>query len=174
MTGASIQFSMADKQIAAVMGSLRRLGGQDRAMLLRAIGVGLVEATMEHFATATDPTGQPWKALLPAYAAMKSGPGILRERGMSGGLQGSITFNVANANTVEWGSNKVYAAIHQFGGVIQPKAAKALVFRLGGRLVHARRVTIPARPYLGFGSLEQEAVQDATAVIFARAISGHR
>ena len=45
--------------------------------------------------------------------------------------------------------NVVYAAIHEFGGTIVPRSARFLVFPFEGRLVFARRVTIPARPYLG-------------------------
>ena len=46
------------------------------------------------------------------------------------------------------GTNLVYAAIHEFGGVITPKKAKALSFEIGGELIFAKSVHIPARPYL--------------------------
>lgn len=48
-----------------------------------------------------------------------------------------------------WGSRDVrYALIHELGGVIRPRRARALVFEVGGRTVAVRSVTIPARPYL--------------------------
>ena len=41
------------------------------------------------------------------------------------------------------------ARIHQFGGVITPVKGKCLAFNLGGKKVFAKKVTIPARPYVG-------------------------
>lgn len=55
-------------------------------------------------------------------------------------------------------SNLVYARVHEYGAVIAPKRGPYLVFRLWnfsdttqptGPWVRARRVEIPARPYLG-------------------------
>jgi phage gpG-like protein len=51
-------------------------------------------------------------------------------------------------------SNLVYSRVHEFGAVITPKKGPFLVFRLwtfapSGPWVRARRVEIPARPYLG-------------------------
>jgi phage gpG-like protein len=73
---------------------------------------------------------------------------------MSGGLMGSITMR-AGANQVEVGTNKIYGPIHQFGGTIVPRKAKALAFRMGGGnspLTFAQKVTIPARPFLGISA----------------------
>lgn len=49
-----------------------------------------------------------------------------------------------------WGvRDVVYARIHELGGVIKPKRAKALSFRLDdGTFAVVKQVTIPARPYL--------------------------
>jgi phage gpG-like protein len=44
------------------------------------------------------------------------------------------------------GATVVYAAIHQWGGEIVPKTAPALYVPGYGKL---KKVTIPARPYLG-------------------------
>lgn len=46
-------------------------------------------------------------------------------------------------------SGVIYAAIHEFGGVIEPKRAKYLSW-IGptGERVFAKRVRMPARPYL--------------------------
>jgi len=46
--------------------------------------------------------------------------------------------------------NKIYGAIHQFGGTIKPKAGGRLVFQMGGKTVFAKSVKIPARPFLPF------------------------
>jgi len=48
-----------------------------------------------------------------------------------------------------WGSRDVrYARIHEEGGTIEPVKAKALVFNIEGETIIAKRVEIPARPYL--------------------------
>lgn len=54
---------------------------------------------------------------------------------------------------VRIGTNLVYAAIHEFGGIITPKNGEFLVFEVEGfggwtDKVFARQVEIPARPYL--------------------------
>lgn len=52
--------------------------------------------------------------------------------------------------------HRVYARIHEFGGTIFPRRAKFLTFRVDGHFVRARKVTIPARPYLKPAVTEHE------------------
>lgn len=47
------------------------------------------------------------------------------------------------------GTNVVYGAIHEFGGTIIPRNAEFLRFKVGGNWVQTKKVTIPARPYVG-------------------------
>lgn len=49
-----------------------------------------------------------------------------------------------------WGvQDVVYALIHELGGIIRPKRAKALAIpQEGGGVILVKSVTIPARPYL--------------------------
>lgn len=115
----------------------------DTTPIMRAIGTGLVESTHTRFEQAVDPEGRRWRANAPATLARKRGPGILRESGMRGGLMGSITLR-AQYDSVEVGSNKVHARIHQLGG----KAGRNL------------SVTIPARPYLGVNAADGEMMLD--------------
>lgn len=42
----------------------------------------------------------------------------------------------------------IYAAIHEFGGVIKAKVAPYLVFQIDGKWIRTKSVIIPARPYL--------------------------
>lgn len=50
---------------------------------------------------------------------------------------------------VSVGTNVIYAAIQEFGGIIKAKKAPFLVFRSkSGRLVRTKSVYIPPRPYL--------------------------
>ncbi len=148
MSGASI--IVEDNAVRSALAELGQLGAGGKA--LKWVGVEVATQTRARIdAGGPDPDGNPWKPLNPAYAATKKGAGLLRELGMRGGLQGSITWRVTG-DTVQVGSNKIYAAIHQFGGVITPKSAPALVFHLGARLVKVRKVRIPARPYLGLSA----------------------
>jgi len=66
-----------------------------------------------------------------------------------GDLKKSIDQKV-HADGVEVGASGglPYARIHQLGGVIRPKKAKALAVPCGARILRLQKVTIPARPYL--------------------------
>jgi|LSQX01.1.fsa_nt_gb phage virion morphogenesis protein len=61
----------------------------------------------------------------------------------TGRLKNSITRLYDDTSAVV-GTNVIYAGIHQFGGTIKPKRAKAL--RFNGRFV--KKVEMPARPFL--------------------------
>lgn len=156
---ARIRITIADNGTRAAFTELARRM-QDTSPVMRTIGVGLVAEAQDRFTRGVDPGGAAWTPLNPDYALAKRGPGILRESGMAGGLMGSLTFR-AGRSSVEMGSNKIYAAIHQFGGTIRPKAAGHLVFRLGGnRTIFASSVTLPPRPYLGIGARDEEMIGD--------------
>lgn len=179
MTGARITFKLDDKAFEA---SVAKLGGVLRTGVVRAIGVALVEETNKRFDSGKDPFGNKWQALLPAYAMIKKGPGILRA---SLQLQRSVTFATAGTQ-VTVGSNRIYAAVHQFGAVIKAKNGKGLAFSLGSagpmgprggkskalyHLVRVQSVRIPARPYLGFGPNDQRAVMEVVAGEIGRTFS---
>lgn len=81
----------------------------------------------------------------------------------SGALARSIDYAVQGMQAIV-GSGLIYAAIHQFGGTILPKAGDRLAFRIGNRQVFARKVTMPARPYIGISADDRaELVQAAVA-----------
>lgn len=47
------------------------------------------------------------------------------------------------------GSDLVYSRIHEYGGIIRPKKAKMLAWRgEDGKMIFAKQVRMPARPYL--------------------------
>ncbi|MDI4664706.1 phage virion morphogenesis protein [Xanthobacter autotrophicus] len=156
MSGVTLQTTIADSAARAYFTALATVM-DDTTPVMRAIGVGLVEGTHTRFEHAVSPDGQPWAPLLPAYAAIKKGPGILRESAMRGGLMGSITFRAGRAE-VEVGTNKIYAAVHQFGATIEPKNWPWLVFRLASGMVFVGSVTIPARPYIGISRDDEQMI----------------
>lgn len=163
MTGARLIASLDAQPMQAALAGVRDAVRQPEP-LLRAIGTGMTHNVRDRMDRGVAPDGTPWKPLSPAYAAIKRGPGILRE---SLQLQRSITF-ATGARQVAIGSNRVYAAAQQFGATIRPKTAKALVFRLAGGVVRAKKVTIPARPYLGLGADDIETIEDVTWALVRR------
>lgn len=158
MTGVRIETRIEDTAAREAFARLSDMMA-DTSPIMRAIGVGLVSNTHARFEREIAPDGSSWAPLNPAYAAGKRGAGILRESAMRGGLMGSITFD-AGQDSVEVGSNKVYAAVHQTGATIKPRSASHLAFRLGGEAVFAKSVTIPARPYIGVSDEDEEMILD--------------
>ncbi len=84
----------------------------------------------------------------------------------TGALKSSIKKRPAkvygDSGEVEVGTNIVYAAIHEFGGIIKPRTKKALTFKTkDGRWHTVQRVVMPARPYM------RPAVQKSAAKIEA-------
>jgi phage virion morphogenesis protein len=140
---------------APVMAAMRRAAGQmgNTRPLMRSIAGIQMRAVEDNFAQEGRPK---WKDLHPGtkLGRSKQGtwPGMILQRS-AGGLAASITSRSDDRSAIT-GTNKVYAAIHQFGGktkphVIRPKAKRALSF--GGivvRQVNHPGSDIPARPFL--------------------------
>lgn len=103
------------------------------------------------------PDGTPWPKWSSGYAATRHGGHslLIGERHLLDSIQ-----NLTTGDTTRVGSNETYAAIHQFGGKIEPKNGKSLVFRLGKTKVFAKSVTIPARPYLGLSDANRREIED--------------
>jgi phage virion morphogenesis protein len=163
MAGATIEarFEGLDR-VRLALAATERLGRQPEAFL-RTLGAKLASNTRDRIQAGRQPDGGRFAPLSPAYLPHKRGPSILIGAGMQGGLLGSITSR-ASGSEVAIGSNKVYAAIHQFGGTIRPKRPGGRLFfrTVGGQVWGvARQVTLPARPYLGLSDADIEDVLDA-------------
>lgn len=89
----------------------------------------------------TSPEGEAWKP-------NAAGTSILYQ---SGALANSIDY-VATPDSIQVGSGLVYARIHQQGGKIEAKGAKALAFMVAGQFRLVQSVTMPARQYLGLSA----------------------
>lgn len=139
MSGAQIELTL--QGIAAVEARLGRLASADLDDLAFDAGALIEASTRERIATEkTSPEGAAWPAWSTRHAASRKASHSLLVEGNS--LLTSIQ-NYTQGDTVKVGSNLVYAAIHQFGG----KAGRG------------RKVTIPARPYLGLSDADREAVE---------------
>jgi phage virion morphogenesis protein len=142
MSGASISIT-AQVLDSEVRRGFRQLEGlmTNTTPVMRAIGVGLVGSTHMRFLTQTDPDGQAWQALNTGYAEGKRNSRILTE---SGRLRNSINAKASN----------------QFGATIVPVRATHLWFRIGGNLIKADSVTLPARPFLGISSDDEAMIAE--------------
>ncbi|MBX9944947.1 MAG: phage virion morphogenesis protein [Reyranella sp.] len=151
------QFDRA--QLGAARAGLERLSKTlvDLWQTMDAIGAYLVASTQRRFERQAGPDGTPWK---PSIRAQIEGGWTLLD---SGHLRSSIA-HAATRDTVEVGSNRIYAAIHQLGGTIRARNAPNLRFRIGGRWISKPSVTIPARPFLG---LDQEDELEIDAIVQA-------
>ena len=127
--------------IANLQGIEQRAGNIRPALL--GIGEILTEGAKQRFASATDPDGQPWVKNRDVTLAHKNGTLPLTNEG---NLADSIHYQMIGDNSVEVGSDKVQAAMMQFGGT------KAEFPNLWG--------DIPARPYLGFSEAENVEIMD--------------
>lgn len=110
-----------------------------RADTMEAVGHALVSLTRRAFDDSSLRPA-PW-----ADRGKDSGGHALLKK--SGTLQRSIRVTTFSANSVSVGSDRVYAAIHQFGGTITAKAGPNLTFKIGDRWISKPSVTIPARPF---------------------------
>lgn len=143
MYSAAGPLGLLDRAIAA---------GKDLRPALRRISRAGVTQTKERFMAKRSPSGAPWKP-----SDNKNGT-TLR---LSGLLFGSISDRPPEPNAVEWGSNRVYAGVHQDGSsktVQVPAHSRTIKAAFGRRLAspvtftvqgHARKMNITARPYLG-------------------------
>lgn len=117
--------------------------GQRPRPIWDAIGQYGESSTRLRFKNQAGPDGQRWK---PSRRAQQSGGQTLV---MKARLLRSITHRADNTGT-SWGTNAIYAGIHQFGGTIKAKGGGALRFRTpGGSFVSVKKVTMPARPFIG-------------------------
>lgn len=142
-----------DAQVLSALRNLIALG-RDASPAMADIAAHGENSTRERFGrTQTAPDGTPWKASLRARI---TGGKTLTE---SGHLGNSLSSR-SGADFAEWGVNRIYAAIQQFGGTIRAKG-KALRFRLfGGGFATVKSVTLPARPYLGVSDTDRTDILD--------------
>ncbi|MGO3934753.1 phage virion morphogenesis protein [Rhodopseudomonas pseudopalustris] len=161
MTGALIAVSLkdADDALAPLAGYIARAG--DKRGLFENIGASVQTSTMHRFETSKAPDGSLWP---PSLRVKQHGGITLR---LTARLMRSITYQ-ADSDSVQIGTNVVYAAIHQFGGLIQQAARTAVLhfktnkktgqsrFAKPGKADRAQKaaigahtITMPARPFLG-------------------------
>jgi phage gpG-like protein len=138
---------------------MRRAGNPSPVM--KAIGERVVRQTFERFnAGGPAPDGTPWAPVKRPHPRAR---GILR---VTDQLRDSNRYQILGPAALAVGTNKVYGAIHQFGGktsphTILPYRKKALFWP--GALHPVKSVrhpgsAIPARPYLGISQKDSDEI----------------
>ncbi|MBN9365947.1 MAG: phage virion morphogenesis protein [Comamonadaceae bacterium] len=148
MAGARFDGTAAIEHLSGLVDAIN-----DPSPLLAELGEYGLRSTRARFKTQTAPDGTAWAALQPWYQREKR-RNKNRILTLNGYLRGQMTWQLVGDRTVEIGSNLPYAAVHQFGATIKPRAAKVLMFR--GHV--AKSVTIPARPYLGLSDEDRSEI----------------
>ncbi|EFO32489.1 phage virion morphogenesis protein [Roseibium sp. TrichSKD4] len=147
--------SHMDKELRALIDKF-----EDTATAHKIIGLTLYDQTVDRFENETAPDGSKWEPLSALTLSLRrNAQGILRDKG---DLFASI-HHTHNASRAEVGTNlnhpKVW--VMQNGATIRPRRAKALRVPNPGGPVFLQVAVIPARPYIGIGIGDEEAVRDA-------------
>lgn len=182
MAGAQnvIDIQVDDAEIKAALKQLSAKLG-DLTPFFKDVGETLLNSTRERFHSQTAPSGDPWAALSPAYAARKP-----RHKDkpltLSGALRGTLV-KQADKDSLRIGTPLVYGAIHQFGaakgsfGTVTARVNEHARRGKGGKPIavraHTRKMTapwgdIPARPFLGLSDADRDALLDALTEYLAK------
>jgi len=117
----------------------------DTSRVFATIGRVLVNRIRLGFAQGRSPKGAPWAPLKSRLGQPLLDKGRLRRsissRAGNGFVEVGTNLRVGNGSAS-------LGAVHQFGATVTPKKAKLLAFRIQGRLVFAKKVEIPARPFM--------------------------
>lgn len=147
MSGITVEIDMVE--LAQLLNKAIKTLNEPK-VLFEQMGEVLLDIHRTRFKLQKAPDGTLWKPLSDWYKDSKkyNQDKILTLRGH---LRGTLRYQASDTGVV-FGSDRPYAAIHQFGGTVTAKNAKAL--NVQGRPV--KSVTIPARPWLGLSADDEQ------------------
>lgn len=154
-----IRIRLDDGEVTAAFGRVAAALG-DLTPLMQEVGEYLQLSTDERFKAGKAPDASPWAPKKPsttAAQARRGDPPDPRPLFWRGDLAKTIAMQAGPAS-VEVGSNRIYAAMMQFGG------RKARFAHLWG--------DIPARPFLGLSAEDRTAILDLIAEEIEAAAAG--
>lgn len=157
-SGVSLSWGGLDKAL-----NKATAGISDTRKLMTRIGAAMKGQTVRRFSQGEGPDGQPWKksrrveswradtkrdskGRFKKDSGKKSSPPEGQTLVDTARLRASISFSAAPLEA-HVGSNVVYARIHQ----------------LGGQAGRGRKITLPARPYLGLSADDREEIEALVA-----------
>ena len=158
MSAISIEITGLSALEARLSGLAKGIQGQELLLGLAREGMEQTQRRLE--IEKTGPDGTPW-------AKTRDGRGALFIDGKR--IAGNIQTHVEGSQA-SWGISRsafAGAMLHQFGGVIVPVKGQALKFKSGGKEVFAKKITIPARPYLGISAQNAIALEAAATAYIA-------
>lgn len=139
--------------------TFKKLGDKSaRKEVMRAAAAALRESSEYAFEKQVDPeTGEKWADWTDDYREWREEHGHTPGKilTLSGQLATSLTTDYSDMYAVI-GSNKVYAAIHQWGGLPDMKPGPA---------------AIPARSYMGLDDVSEGSIYDAIQKVLNKAMS---
>lgn len=139
----------------ALLDRLRELEEADIAGAMAAVGEAIRTSTLERFDAGKDPEERAWKTSI--RAQQDGGKTLMVSRDLANSIHVE-----SSSKGVEVGTNKEYAAIHQFGGTIRAKGDGPLKFKIGDQWISKKSIKMPARPYLG---INDEDMREITHII---------
>jgi|GEM_PF-2461269 len=169
MSGVQMRFTLDDRELARqVEGLIAR--GSNLQEPLEDIGQDMVSITTRAFEESRTPEGVAWQ---PSAAATREGRRTLIERGVRGGLMGSLSY-IAGPDGVTYGTNMVHAAIHQSGGSFahrgrQGSADAGTGF---GQALAESIIVLPSRAFVGASDTDQQRWADTIADYVAGPAAG--
>ena len=166
---AGVHFTIDVTSLERFIAAIQDLQGEGGRAMLGDMGEYLLTAHHKRFDAEVSPDGVPWAPLSPRYKKQKDRkrPGV-KKLVYDNFLKGTLRYQVQSGELL-FGSNREYAAIHQFGGDINIPARSTLAYFSKQRIAEgdnrfvsrrksnfAQWVTIPAytitmtaRPWLG-------------------------
>lgn len=156
---AGAQFKFDASAVLAGLQKLRDRGGTP-APALRAFGEYLLSSHRGRFAQQIEPSGRAWSPLSEAYRARKrrNADKVLV---LVGYLKGTLAYQVSDT-VLRFGSNRIYAAVHQFG-------AKKGAFGRTRRGAPIPWGDVPARPFIGLSAADRaEGLRIITSYLASR------
>lgn len=112
--GASITITPVNDLLVTRLREFVASGG-DTTPLMGRMGEYFVDSTQQRFKDQVHPDGAPWAPLSPGYIKRKRKNQSLVLT-FDGYLRRYIVHQVISPEEVSWGSNRIYAAIHNNGG----------------------------------------------------------
>lgn len=154
MTGVIMHIEQDDRRLRSAIRQYIALGNNPQVLMEDLAVIG-ENTTRERFRTQLDPQGARWKPSL--RAQIRGGRTLTQD----GHLGDSITHR-SDSKKAEWGTNMVYAPVHQFGARIRAKNGGKLRFRLAnGGFATVDEVQVPQRAFLGISANDEADMLDA-------------
>lgn len=145
MAGAAIEITANDKKVTELLERIRKKLG-DLTPAMKIIGSTVRASVIRNF----EKSGRPSKWKKHSRLTEKrrgKGAKILMGQGLAGGLAASINYK-ADKDNVKIGTNKIYAAVHQFGAKKGSFGTVAANIKAHTRKMKLPWGDIPARPFL--------------------------